>query len=1364
MNAMKRNLIFIFFVLSGFLSIISAYPLQYQEPIILGSQQGLSSTKVNNIVQDDKGFIWIATEDGLNKYDGHHFAVYKKSEGDSTSLINNNITSLYYDSEGRLWVGSMIGLQYYNAEKDNFTDALLGQSKDVMQKNSFLWIMEDSHRNIWFSIYNQGVLKYSLETKTSVLYKSVSDGGHLSSKSVRHIMEDRNGDIWFTSFDNGISIYKPSQNAFYYYNTGNSNLPTNSVLRVCELSNGNILVATRGFGVYILNKVTQSFEKTSIGVTAFAVGQISDGSAVVGTEGEGLFYVDNTGENILSHPAISTRMSNITASKIHSLYEDANGDLWIGMYNDGVCYLRREPEGFVSYRRNYDNPNSLSYGQITGITTDNDNNVWFATDGGGLNSYNKSTGKYTHYIHVAGDNRTMPDDAVVSVFRDSKGTIWAGTYIGGLCRFDKSSGSFISYQYMKGRNSVPDNYVKCIVEDRKGNLWLGTDGKGISYFDILAETFTNYSSTEQEGLIFDNVTCLYLQDDKTLWIGTHVGICRMDTETEKFVSYQGNTPVNNLTIYSINEDSHGTLWLGTTSGLYKYDPNEDDFQHYDLSSRFDNIVVNGIIPYNEQLWLSTNEGVICYIPEHRQIKYFLNSNDLDGINFIRSSYYISPNNEIFFGGSDGCYAFYPGKLNLEEYSPKVYITDLEVFNEPVFVGRPYKGHIILDNSLDFTKQITLKHSENSLTFRFSSPTILFPASVYYMCFMEGIDKQWMSFPHTQQSVTYANLPPGKYMFHVYASNIPNQHAQNITTLTIEILPPFWLTWWAKLGYVIFTLLLLGLILWIVYIRMKDRNELRMERIRAKEQEELNQSKMQFFTNISHEFRTPLTLIIAPLEEMQQSESDKQRSHIMKMMLRNANRLLRLINQILDLRKAENNKIEINAQPIDLVKFVQDFTGIFSDIVHRKNISLSLDYNVTDITIWYDPDLLEKCLYNLLSNALKYTKDGGKIRLSIEKQTNGDVELNVEDNGKGIAEDEIPYLFDRFYQGEYSKGSGTGIGLHLVKTIVELHRGYIGVGSEEGAGSHFTIYILGGKEHLNPDDCNEQPWVSLDTEKELEDRQENLENIVVNDERKCENTDRSDKPTIFLVEDELDMRMYIRHELADLYHIEEASNGREALNRLQTLQPDLIVTDVMMPEIDGIEFTRMVKENIETCHIPVILLTANSEVENRLEGLETGADSYIVKPFNTDYLRVRIRKLLEIRQMMREKFTHMLNLEAQEVEVVNPDEILLQNSISYIRSNISETQLSVEEIAKQLNISRTNLHRKIKMLTGLSPVELIRTIRMKQAAYLLETGSLTISEVAYEVGYNSLSYFSSSFNSYWGLSPSAYIKNNQDQSE
>ncbi|MDF9828816.1 two-component regulator propeller domain-containing protein [Parabacteroides sp. PF5-6] len=1339
--------------------------IQYQQAKIFNSLQGLSNLKINSIVQDKKGYIWVATEDGLNRFDGYSFTVYHQKDNDSTSLTNNYITTLCYDSGNRLWIGTLSGLQYYDDQSECFVKQRFEETEDSTSQDSYNWIMEDSRKNIWFSIDNRGVLKYSPQTGESVLYLSIADGGELCSKYVRHIAEDKAGNIWFTSFDNGLSVWNVSTNAFAHYNQNNSDLPTNSVLRIMPLRDGRMLISTLGNGLYTLDHASGKIERMAPDITAFAIEQISDDAVLIGTEGEGLLILDVNKKALYPHPAIPRQRHDMVNSKIHYIVEDKNGNLWLGMFNDGLCYLQKEPDGFTRYKRDFDHANSLSYGQVTGIVEDKQGNIYFSTDGGGLNYYHRTTGQYTHYKHDVNNPSSLPDDAVVSVFCDSRGKIWAGTYIGGLCTLDESTGTFKSYRHTKDAHSLPGDYVRSITEDKQQNLWIGTEGNGISYFNPRTETFTNYSATQYPGFISDYVTMTYLQGDHTLWIGSYSGICRLHIESQTFESYNSDPLVKNLFIFSIVEDTAGHIWVGTSSGLYTFDAANNRFEIHDLSAISKrNLSVNGIVSYPNELWLSTNEGIVCYLPKHRQVKKIINNNDLGGIAFLRSSYYKSPQNEIFFGGANGCYSFFPDKMDLNEYAPKVYITGLDIFNEPITVGKPHNGRILLGQSLEYTDELVLKYSENTFTIRFTSPTALYPASISYMCQLEGADKQWVSFPSTLQSVTYANLSPGTYTFQIYASNIPGYLPDNITSLTLRVLPPLWLTWWAKLAYVVLTIGLFVLVFRVIYGRMKDRNALQMEKMKAKKQEELNQSKMQFFTNISHEFRTPLTLIISPLKDMYEQESDSKKAYAIKMILRNANRLLQLINQILDLRKAENNHIDLHVQPIDLELFITHFIEFFSDTLERKKITLSTQYITPGMVIWYDPDLLEKCLYNLFSNALKFTPEGGRIHIGADRSDTGTILLRVEDNGCGIHKKEIPYLFDRFYLGEFSASSGTGIGLHFVKTIVELHKGKVTAEGEEGVGSIFTIHIPEGNKHFDAAVVNETPWLPENTNrKPIEphlDRDENLP-----EEFPWEKiTDGKNKPTVLLVEDEYDMRAYIHQELSPFYQVIETNNGREALSKLQTIEPDLIVSDIMMPEMNGIDFCRIVKENMDTCHIPVILLTANQDIEQQFEGLETGADSYIIKPFHIHYLRIRIRKLLEMRKKMQAKFNKLLNAEPQEIEAVNPDEVLLQKCMDYIRANLSDTDLSVENMAKEMFISRAHLHRKIKVLTGNSPIELIKILRMKQAAYLLETGTQTIAEVAYQTGFNSPSYFSRRFNDYWGVYPTVYVQNLRSEKE
>ncbi|GAB3416569.1 two-component regulator propeller domain-containing protein [Niabella aquatica] len=1323
----------------------------------MGTRNGLSSLKINNtIVQDDKGFIWVGTEDGLNKFDGHSFTVYKNIRQDTTSIVNNIITALYIDSRGRLWVASMSGLQYYDDRMDNFKSVYLGQDRDMFRRHPVKWIMEDAKKNLWFGVEDKGALQYPLNGQKPVWLYAKSGPGYLQGHSIRSIVGDNEGNIWFATFDKGISVYNPADNSFIHYNAGNNMLPTDAILGMVKTRDGNILISTLGRGIYRYEINKYVFEKLTGDITAFTMQRISNGDVLIGTEDNGLLYFDQTDKTVKPYPGISDSRPGMENSKIHGLFEDRNGNLWIGYYNDGIGYLRKEPFGFTSYKKGWNDQSKafLSYGQVSAITTDRSGNIWFATDGGGLSRYNKLSGTYTHYRHQPQNSRSLPDNAVVSVFCDSRGVIWAGTYSGGLCRFDSTSGTFLSYSYQPGAHSISGNYVKCIVEDARQNFWLGLDGTGISYFDSRSGTFKNYQTTAYPDLINNFVTNLYLQGDSVLWIGSHTGICKMDIRRQIFTSFENEPSIKFQTIYAIAEDAAHQIWVGTSSGLYQYEPENNAFIKHRLISQgnFD-VAVNGIVPYNNQLWLSANTGIICYDPLKRKIGFYISNNDLGGINFIRSSYYISPRHEVFFGGGSGCYSFFPDRVPTTSFRSVVHITGLQIFNKPVPIGKRFDGRIVLHQSLAYTKKIGLKYNENSITIFFASPLVAYPASTNYRCMMEGVDKEWRTLPEGQLSVSYAHLPPGDYAFRIGAGNVSGDEPDNISVLHISIQPPLWLTWWVKLFYVLAAILLLFMVFRVLRSRMIDRHTLALEKLKRKKQEELNQNKMQFFTNISHELRTPLTLILSPLSEMKQGEKNKDRTAILDMMIRNANRLLRLINQILDLRKIEDGKMEVHTRLTDIVSYTEQFTKVFGEIMQRRHISFSFESNTVRCFVNIDPELMENCLYNLFANAIRFTPEGGNIGCKIELVGNKDkVLVTVWDTGVGIPANEIPFLFDRFYQGSGSQKSGTGIGLHLVKNIVALHHGMISVSSAVGKGTSFEIEI---------------PTASQDT---VSSAGQNMQLVEAHPALLGgEGLDLSEpeavlhaKLSLLLVEDEDDMATYLYHQLKNDYYIIKVSNGKDALEKVKTHEPDLILSDVMMPEMDGVELCKSIKENMNTCHIPVVLLTANDTLEKQLEGLETGADAYIIKPFFPAYLSAVIKSLIQGRKKMRQRSAAMLQLEAKNVEIVNEEEQLLQSCINYIRDNMDEPVLNVEDISKKMNMSRTSLHRKIKVMTGSSPVELIKTIRMKQAAMLLEKSNVTVSEVAYQVGYSSLSYFSSAFNNYWGISPTQYQKTKRQQ--
>lgn len=1382
---MKKPLyLLLIYLIISVLSPRASCEIQHRAAEFYTTEHGLSSTKITSIVQDNKGFIWIGTEDGLNKFDGYHFTVYKQGN-DSVSLVSDHISALYHDSHQRLWVATIDGLHYYNPTTDNFRNVALGQPDYLIKNNQCVSILEDRRGSLWFASAGLGVLEYWPDQDRSILHSPshTQPDATLCSGYVRCMVEDQSGRIWFGSQDRGLSVYDPVNKTFRNYNTTNSGLSHNAIFGLTLLQDGNLVISTIGGGVNLFDQATGTFisypklfDRLPYRYTYCAL-QDKTGNLLIGTDGNGVMLFDPKQHLLTQHPVYRERTQEIGDSKVHCLFEDKHGHVWVGMNYKGLCVIKNEPAGFKCYRKISNESNSLSYDHVMGITTDENREIWIATDGGGLNRYNPATQQYTYYKYQPTNPHSISDNAVVSVFCDSHNRIWAGTYVGGLCLLtDKKNGTFIRYHADEKEGSLSSNFIKHIIEDRHGYLWIATSGGGLNRFDPHTETFRSYRHETQPGLINDHINRLFLDSKDRLWIGTYFGLSCMDMQTETFTAFSTENGLSSLSVYSIVEDEEGTIWIGTQNGLNKYDRSHNRFLPVKPDIPGFSPVINGLVAYKDQLWMSTNNGIVQYIPRTGTVRQYSTHHGLQSNEFILSSYYQSPEGEIFFGGINGFNSFFPTDIHSQVITPPVYITDLKIFNQSVPIHETINGRVILTKSLSETAKIKLRHSDKSFTLEFTAPDAPAPSAILYACRMEGFDREWVQYDHTRRYATYTNLDPGTYTFQVKASNDPDVWGAEATLLVIEIQPPIWATWWARLGYVLLACGIATLLLRFAFIRIREKNELRIERLKVKQQEELSQAKMQFFTNISHEFRTPLTLIIGPLESMLTSETDDEKKQTQQMMLRNAERLLRLINQILELRKAEQGKMKLRVQPIALIPFVSHTLGAFSEWATRKHIALTYTWESDKITVWYDPDMLDKCLYNILSNAFKYTPEGGKIQVEIQQTGEGPVFLRVTDSGIGMNDDAVKRVFERFYQADNTLAtSGTGIGMHLTHSIVELHGGRISVESSEGKGTSFCVTILPGCTHfsaedLSAEDFSQQPHIP---EKNNEEDPKEAKPILLPDAHTETSADISPAPaasaappplTLLLVEDDEDMRRYIRQELEATYHIIEAANGQTGLIKARKFMPDLVVTDVMMPEMSGTELCRSLKKDAETCHIPVILLTAQGDMAHRIEGLETGADSYIPKPFNTRHLKIRIEKLIELRRSMKERFSKSLNMEAQEVTLTSTDERLLQKVIDYIRTNLESPELSVEAMSKELGMSRTHLHRKLKALTGQSPVEFIKVIRMKQAAYLLSTGKLTVSEVGYKVGYSTPSYFSSSFNAYFGMSPTTYMEKNKQQEQ
>jgi signal transduction histidine kinase/ligand-binding sensor domain-containing protein/DNA-binding response OmpR family regulator len=1321
---------------------------------------GLSSTKITCITQEDKGFFWIGTEDGLNRFDGYNFTIYKKQYADSMSLVSNHITALFQDSRGRIWVGTMEGLAYYDPSYDCFVNVSLHQPDRVVKQSRCSDIMEDRKGRLWFAASGTGALRYSPDTGESVVFAPSPDSSvpSLCSAYIHSMAEDGDGNIWFGSQDNGISVYSPATDTFRNFHTLNSHLPGNTVLDMLLLRSGDMLVVTLEGGVALYDTEKEEFtacadlfHASGIRTVCCAV-EDEEGNILVGTEGRGVFVFDPAKGELGRYPILEEFAGELDGAKISSLYIGRHNYVWIGLMYKGVFVAGHEWSGFRALKKIYNNPNSLNCNYATAIAADKDNDIWIATDGGGLNRYRASTRRFTHYTFRPDDSRSLCDNAVLSVFCDSRNRIWTGVRAGGLSLFDRKTETFTRFE------ALGHLRIRSIREDRDGFLWLGSNA-GLIRFDPESKSFLAFRSAECGGLPDDNITALWIDSRNRIWVGTHSGICYADIAAGPIAAFTRDSVLNSRSVYSIGESSDGTVWAGTADGLNRYDSVHRRFSPVVLGSPDRMCAVNGIVSDGDRLWLSTNQGLVRYSIPQGQIRRYTQSNSgLGSHEFLQGSYYKSPGGEIFFGGANGLETFYPAEIQDSATAQTVYITRLSISNEAVSINKKVNGRVVLTRNISETDKITLCHTDRNFTLEFVAMGSYKPYSTVYACKLEGFDKEWIAYDYTRRSVTYTNLNPGVYTFRVKAGSNPEEPGGEETSLIIEIKPAIWNTWWARLTYALLTLGLIYAVQRSILIRIREKNELNIERIKVKQQEELNNVRTSFFTNISHEFRTPLTLIIGPLKRFITDDENEERRKSGLLILRNAEKLQHLINQILDLNKIEEGKMTLHVQPVELVAFVNNFINMFTELMSIKRISLTCSLPPDKIEIWYDPDMLDKCLSNLLYNAYKFTPDGGKVHVEVRETEEKKILLTVQDTGIGMNREMQEHLFDRFFQGDKNNNmTGTGIGMHLTKTIVELHKGSITVESEEKKGSGFHITILPGNAHFTSAELAEAEAV-IPSPKTEEDGGDESGNEPLPPAPRPSPGEQIAAPSLLLVEDSSDMRFYIRQELSGRYHIEEAVNGKEGLDKALRLLPDLIIADVMMPEMDGIELCRILKSTPETSHIPIIMLTALDDMKRRLESMESGADSFITKPFHTKYLQVRIEKLIELRRNMKERFSKSIYLDVQELSpLTSMDERLLQKAIDYVRTNIENPELSVEQMSRELGMSRTHLHRKLKALTGQSPVEFIKMIRMKQAANLLNTGKLSVSEVGYKVGYNTLSYFSSSFSAHFGMSPTAYME-------
>lgn len=1343
-------------------------------------EDGLSQSWVSSVEQDRLGFMWFGTRDGLNKYDGYTFTVFKYDPANQNSIANNQIQALELDGDDKMWVGTIAGLCYFNQTQNTF------KTIGTFTKNPIHNLLFDDGKMYVASAMGL----YIYNTKNDSLLTKVSNdlNQQFKSKYIYSLNSDKKGNIWIGT-DKGVYKYNPNQNSLISEKSDRGKtLLTNQRINSIEIDHKQrVWIGTTDEGLFMLpesigeirseefvqfthtDKKTSSIAKGSI----LALKADRDGNLWVGTENGGLDRTElnkiNTANPIFYHHKHNAgQIRTISNNSIYCIFEDANNDIWVSTYGGGVNFLNSKGGNF-SLLQNYARvENSLKHNFVNAIKTFDDE-LWMGTEGG-VSILNLKTKKYRHYVHLPNNDQSLSVNAVMSIFRDSKKNTWVGTWAGGINKLNFGSNSFQHFKHnAQDSTSIALDNVFTITEDKKGIIWSAILDGGLNRFDPKTNEFSRYMTTglKSNEISSNKVNDICINQKGEIWYTTDISVGYFDSENDIFHNFfpnnQDSTTLVGTGAFVVYEDSKGTMWFGTDAGLNYFDNKTRTFHSYLEKHGLPNNSVKSIVEDNNgNIWMGTNKGLSCLMngvekPFKPIFKNYDVHDGLQGNEFNRRAAHKDKNGVLYFGGTNGVSFFNPENISKNRTEPRIVLTNFEVFNRPVKIGSEDSP---LNQHISTTKNVVLKHKHSVFTIEFAAISYQAKEKNIYSYKLEGFDNEWNNVG-SQRRASFTNLDAGDYTFKVNAANSDGVWTKTPLELQIKVLPPWWKSKIALGSYLLGLLLSLYLFIRISMMRFKEREEILFERQRREQMEELNQKKLQFFTNISHEFKTPLTLIYSPLEDILRNQHHRLPSDLKQkfsIIYKNALRLNRLIGELMDFRKNQFGKLNPVVYNQDLNNFTQNICTLFSEEAAENLIALNVNTPEETVKAWFDPAMIEKVLFNLITNALKVTPENGSIELRVfvtnEQPTESETEgiswtcVSVKDTGLGLKPEEKEKIFERFYQADsYTKRyySGTGIGLSLAKSIMELHKGYITVESEWNSGADFTIWLRDGKLHFQ----NEQVKTA---EYDLKEQTTAIthESLKVITEGE---TSTAQKFTVLIVDDNAELRKYLKSELGQSFKILIAKNGQEGIEMALRYYPDIIISDVIMPEKDGYQLCEEVKTNLKLSHIPVILLTAKGAIEDQLKGIKTGADDFIVKPFNTGLLKAKVKHLIASREQLIKKYSTEINLLSEEATINSVDRNFLKEVNQYIVEHLNDPDLSVEQVGEKMAISRSQLYRKIKALSGISVNEYIRSVRLETAKKYITSKQFSINEVVYKVGFSSPSYFSKCYKEHFGVLPS-----------
>jgi len=1308
-----------------------------------GVENGLPQNTVSCILQDKQGFMWFGTKDGLSRYDGYTFKTFKHDKKDKNSIGSNFIWSLYQDENNAIWVGTDAGVYIYHPETERFSDFDLLASDSSTIVANVNDIKCDRNGNLWLTAGWQGIYRYDFKKKELTSFRKEA------TVNAWCICIDEENRVWIGTHGHGLGCYDQQNNRFE-----SVQIPLESeknvqddIYRIFQDNYNNLLIGTANGGIKKINLIDKQLQPFSVDGdkrnTLFIrdIVRRTDNELWIATESG--VYIYNTQKQTVKNLRLEyADPYSISDNAIYSIYKDNEGGIWIGTYFGGVNYY---PPQYSPFKRFYpmNNVAGLHGKRVREFQQDSYGGIWIGTEDAGLNYFNPANQTFKNFTSN-GEQGNLAYSNIHGLLADGN-KLWIGTFAHGMNVIDIKTQQVVRYyKKTENRNSLCDNNIFSIYKDHSGNLWIGTTN-GLNLYNPKSDNFTKIAYPGN-SFIYD----IFESHNGILWFASFgAGLFRYNPRNSEWKVFlhraEDSTSICHNKIISIFEDSKMNLWFTTEGGgISRWNPEKENFTSYTSDDGLPNNIVYKILEDNSrQLWLSTNNGLCCFDPDRRTAKTYTQSNGLPGNPFNYKSGFKTQDGELYFGCLNGFITFNPASFTENKFVPPVIITDFRLFNKEIPIGEKNSP---LKQSVSNTKEIKLKYNQSSFSIDFAALSYTAPEKNKYAYILYGFENEWTTMSDNH-SVTYSNLPPGDYLFQVKGSNSDGIWNEQATSLKISIYPPFYKT---ELAYFIYFLALFGFALYLFISfkkRIDYRNKRKLELFENEKDKELYHAKIDFFTNIAHEIRTPLSLIKGPLEHiLTEKVSEEEQTESLEVISRNTNRLLDLSNQLLDFRRVEERGFRLNYMNTDIKQLIGNIYTRFKPTASQKGLSFELQLPEESVFADVDREAFTKIISNLFTNAIKY--GSSQIVLALKSGTNTGINTETEsfviqviNDGNIISEEMKEKIFQPFYQLNDENGNkinpGTGLGLPLARSLAELHKGKLYFSSSAGSLNAFVlelpvkqIYSIAlQKENIN---LNIEPYIE-------------------------EKTILQGKPVLLIIEDDDEMIRFLCGRLKQRYHVIKASNGKIALEILEKEEIDLVVTDILMPEMDGLRLCTEIKSNVDYSHIPVIMLTAKVDLKSKIEGLYAGADAYVEKPFSMEHLSAQIFNLLNNRNKLKQAFINSPNQNIGSIALTKADENFLEKAKQIIHKNMSEELFNVDSLSEELHMSRSSLHRKIKGISELTPNDFIQLVRLKKAAELLEEGSYRINEICFLVGFNSSSYFSKSFKKQFGMSPKDFVK-------